>query len=90
MSDLNQIDVMQSKEGPKRRVEMSLKVNADSIDELVSYLRNFAFEVSTGTRTGVSGGYSTGAVYQIVEDESITHESWEKALNEHIESLQEK
>jgi len=69
---------------PKRRVEMSLKVNADSIDELVSYLRNFAFEVSTGTRTGVSGGHSTGAVYQIVEDESITHESWAVELEKYL------
>lgn len=80
-----------TKKAPKRRIEMNLKVSADSIDELVSYLRNFAFEVSTGTRTGVSGGYSTGAVYQIVEDESITHESWAANLEKYLaESSDEK
>lgn len=76
-------------EKPKRRVEFKLEVSADSIDELVSYLRNLAFEIQRGTRTGVSGGYSTGAVYQTVEDESITHESWEKVLNEYLDTLDE-
>ncbi len=75
---------------PKRRVEFKLEVSADSIDELVAYLRNLAFEIQQGTRTGVSGGYSSGAVYQTVEDESITHESWEKTLNKYLDTLDEK
>ena len=77
-------------EKPQRRIEFKVEISADSIEDLTSYLRGLAFEIDQGTRTGVCGGYSIGSIYETIEDDTITHESWEKKLNEYIDSLDEK
>jgi hypothetical protein len=67
---------------------MTMMIGADSIDDLVGHLKSIIFDVKhRGSRGSVSGGYSAGGFYEISEDESITHETWGRSLNEYLESL---
>lgn len=72
---------------PRRRIKFKAEIEADSIDDLTDHFRQLAFEISTGSRKSVCGGYHVGSSYEVDEDESITHESWNKALNVYIKSI---
>lgn len=74
-------------EKPRRRIKFKAEIEADSIENLTDHFRQIAFEISTGSRKSVCGGFYVGSSYEIDEDKSITHESWNKALNAYIETL---
>lgn len=74
---------------PRRRVVCNLKIQADSIKDLTSALRCLETDIHMGTRNCVSGGYSSGHILEIDEDESITHDSWFESLEAHLESVKE-
>jgi hypothetical protein len=95
---MNQTDDNKAAEGgssplicspPRRRVVCNLKIQADSIKDLTSALRCLETDIYTGTRNCVSGGYSSGYILEIDEDESITHDSWFETLEAHLESVKE-
>lgn len=70
---------------PRRRLLLELELQADSVVDLVVALENFAIQVDRGELTdGCSGGYSTGSIYKLDEDKTITHESFVKALDEYL------
>lgn len=76
---------------PRRTYELDLKVGADSLDDLIRYLHSLQIELLRGMiSSGVSGGYSAGAVYTLSVDESITHDSWAEANERYVEYLRQR
>lgn len=76
---------------PRRAYELELKVGADSLDDLIGYLRTLETELHMGMiSNGVSGGYSAGAVYSLSVDESITHDSWAAENQRYVDWLNER
>lgn len=62
---------------PRRAFALDLKVEADTLEDLIGYLRSFETDLYMGKVThGVSGGYSAGSTYSLDVDETITHDSW--------------
>jgi hypothetical protein len=73
---------------PRRAYMLDLKVDADSLDDLIGYLRTFETDLYMGkVSKGISGGYSSGAIYDLSVDETITHESWVVALEAYINEI---
>ena len=71
---------------PVRKFKFSSVVEADSKEALVDRLRNFASQIETEKlTTGVSGGYSSGTIYELLIDETQTHDTFFKELNEYLD-----
>lgn len=76
---------------PRRRFWLKLKVEADTLDDLIGFLRGFETELYMGkVSNGVTGGYSAGAVYNFNEDDTITHESWAEANEAYVNWMRER
>ena len=77
----------EEKKYPRRRYVATLKVQADSERDLIGHLFNIAttWDREGMSRSSVSGGYSSGHIIEVDCDESITHESWEAALQKYLE-----
>jgi hypothetical protein len=73
---------------PRRAHVLELKIEADTLHDLIGYLRNFENQLAAGEITrGVSGGYSSGSIYAYSVDETITHDSWAEALNQYLDAI---
>lgn len=75
-------------EAPKRKVEIVLKIGADSRRDLASALYNLSIavdrdEVNVGT--GVSGGPNSGWMYDYRED-GLEHEEYFRQLDAYLEA----
>lgn len=76
---------------PRRAYVLELKVEADSVRDLVNYLHHFTTELYAGKISrGVSGGYSSGSVYSLDVDETITHAIWAEANQRYVDWLNER
>lgn len=71
---------------PRRRIEIDLKIGADDWRELRGILRHLETEIAMHERLSntVSGGYGSGFVMSVDEDESITHDSWAAELERYL------
>ena len=71
---------------PKRRWQLALTLHADTLDDALSELRCIAndAELDGLPMERTSGGSHTGYHLTVVEDESITAESYEEALHAFI------
>jgi hypothetical protein len=79
-----------SKTKPRRRVQISLEIGADSWDHLAASIHCIADDIDRQGKLppwSVSGGYSSGWHYTVSEDESITHESWAKANDAYVKEI---
>lgn len=71
----------------RRRYVAKINLQADTEKDLIRHL----FEIATGwdrdgmSSSSVSGGYSSGHIIEVDCDDSITHESWEEALEQYLE-----
>lgn len=75
---------------PRRAYVLDLKVQADSLDSLIGYLRSFETDLYRGEIShGVSGGYSAGSIYSLDVDETITHDAWAEANQRYVDWLGE-
>lgn len=77
---------------PRRRIEATIKIGADSWRDLQGALRCLETEVATDGRLSkwsVSGGFSFGWTVESSEDETITHDSWADANKAYCEALRE-
>lgn len=80
-----------TKAGPRRRVEATISISADSWDDLRRELNHLATEVARHgslSKWSVSGGYSTGHIIETSEDETVTHDSWAEANEAYCRALQ--
>ena len=79
---------MDDLKAPRRAHVLELKVEADTLHDLIGYLRNFENQLAAGKITsGVSGGYSSGSIYEYSVDETITHDGWAQALDRYLSAL---
>lgn len=62
---------------PRRAVRLTMEVDADTRADLASYLINMAHKIERGLVTrGVSGSPSSGAIYELLEDPTQTHDAY--------------
>lgn len=70
---------------PRRSHELILQIGADTKRDLVNALRQMALEIDMDQLTaGVSGGYSSGAIYAYQHDPAITHDAYFAALEQKL------
>lgn len=77
---------------PRRRIEASIRISADSWDDLRRELNHLATEIASHgmlSKWSVSGGYSTGHIIETSEDETITHDSWAEENEAYCRSLKD-
>lgn len=69
----------------RRAFVLTLELQADTRNDLIGELRHLEFMIASEQLAhGVSGGYSTGSVYDLNVDESITHDLYMEQLNEYL------
>lgn len=73
---------------PTRAVRLTLKLDADDMQELAWALRNIADRAERGEMTtGCTGGPSSGYIYELLQDPTITHDSYHAALRAYLDGL---
>lgn len=76
-------------EAPKRACRFVLDLEADTRDDLATALYNIASQIERGELTqGVSGGYSSGYIYELSENDRPTHTEWAKQLRAYLDAKQ--
>lgn len=72
-------------QAPRRAVRLTLVMDADSRHDLASLLLSMAEQIERGQiTTGVSGGYSSGSIYELTEDPTITHDDYFAQLQAYL------
>lgn len=73
-------------DGPRRRIEVTLKLSADSWQEVSWALRELSTDCAIRPKhgTSVSGGVGRGYIWSADEDDAITHESWYAELENYL------
>lgn len=62
---------------PRRAFCLTLELQADTREDMVNALINMAGEIDREElTTGVSGGYSSGAIYELLVNPEQTHAAW--------------
>ena len=76
-------------EKPKRAVQFSLELEADTIEELENTLYNILIRMERGelSSTGVSGGVSSGYSYELISNDRPTHKEYVQQLNTYLDYL---
>lgn len=68
-----------------RALRLTLKLEADSRQELSVALRNMADQIDLSELTvGVSGGPYSGAIYELLHDPAQTHEQYFRDLQAYL------
>lgn len=81
---------MSDMEKPRRRVEINLRIGADSWDEVRKVFHQLETELAMKQQfssTIVSGGYASGYILCSNEDEAVTHDSWFEQNELYLNSL---
>lgn len=74
---------------PKRACRFMLDLQADTRKELADALYNMAIQIERGEMTnGVSGGYPSGFIYELVENDRPTHDEFVRDLRAYLEAKQ--
>lgn len=72
---------------PHRACRLTLVLEADTLHELASALLNFAYRVEADQMTtGVHGGPSSGAIYELHCDAHPSHDEYFKQVRDYLES----
>lgn len=75
---------------PTRAYRLILKLEADNRDHMATALFDLAARVSRDElTTGVSGGKSSSAIYELLSDPSQTHERYFSEVHEYLAALKE-
>lgn len=74
---------------PKRRIALTLSLEADSRAAAIDAIDQIVRELRMGylQSEACSGGYSSGYTLKIIEDETVTHDSYFAKLNAYIEQM---
>lgn len=74
---------------PVRAVRLTLRLDADDLPELADGLRSLARAAEREElTTGVYGGPCSGAIYELLQDPTVTHDSYHAALRAYLTSLE--
>lgn len=72
-------------QAPRRAVRLTLVMDADTRHDLASLLITMAEQIERGQiTTGVSGGCSSGSIYELTEDFAITHDVYFEQVREYL------
>lgn len=73
---------------PKRACVLTLEMEADTHQEMVSALRNFMIQLDRKELggSGVSGGYSSSHIYSLTVADQPTHDEFFEQLNAYLEA----
>lgn len=72
---------------PKRACRLVLDLQADNRQSLSDALYNMASRIERGEMTqGVSGGYSSGYIYELTESDRPTHDEWARDLRAYLDA----
>ena len=70
---------------PKRAVRLTLKLDADTKNDLARELENIASMIDRDELTvGVSGGFSSGYIYELLHDPEQTHDKYFMELRDYL------
>ncbi len=76
----------QSTPAPARAYRLNLALGADTAAEIANALRNLATRIECNeVTTGVCGGPSDGAIYELLTDPEMTHDAYRAALRGYLE-----
>jgi len=71
---------------PRRACQLTLQLDADSLPELATALINIAAQVERGEMTtGVSGGPTSGHIYELLHNAEQTHEKYFAEVRTYLE-----
>lgn len=71
---------------PRRAFTLTFEIGADTRDDLVHALHNFAEQIARDeVSRGCWGSPSNGAAYELLVDESQTHDKYFEAINKYLE-----
>lgn len=73
-------------DAPRRACRFVLDLEADTRDDIAAALYNMASQIERGEMTqGVSGGYSSGYIYELSESDHPTHTEWAESLRAYLD-----
>jgi hypothetical protein len=76
-------------DAPKRACRFVLDLEADTRQDLADALHNMADRIERSEMTrGVSGGYSSGYIYELIESDGPTHDEWARELRAYLDAKQ--
>ena len=70
---------------PTRQFELTLKIGADTMKDLVSLLDHFTGEIETGLKGCAHGGCSAGGYFNLREYFGMTHDKYVELLHTYLE-----
>lgn len=74
---------------PKRACQFLLDLQADTRQDLADALYNMAIQIERGEMTvGISGGNSSGYIYELIENERPTHDEFVQKLRAYLSAKQ--
>lgn len=74
-------------DAPKRACRFVLDLEADTRDDLATALFNIASQLERSELTqGVSGGYSSGYIYELSENDRPSHTEWAQQLRAYLDA----
>lgn len=74
-------------EQPRRAFVFTLKLGADTREELVRALDQISYQIAADQMTtGVSGGVGSGYTYELLHDPEQTHEKYFAELHAYLDS----
>lgn len=70
---------------PVRAVRLTLRLDADDLHELARALYAIGDNAERGELTvGCSGGPSSGYIYELLQDPTMTHDIYHQALRDYL------
>ena len=73
---------------PHRAYRLSMKIEADTKEDLLHEIDHLHQRIAMDDiTTGVYGGSSSGAVYQLLVDSDMTHDLYFSELNKYLENI---
>lgn len=76
---------------PVRAFRLTLALEADTRQDMADAMRNMANRIDREQVTvGVWGSPSDGAIYELLTDPSVTHDSYHAALREYLKQQENK
>lgn len=71
---------------PTRALRLTIAIEADTDTDMANALRNLADRIERDqVTTGVWGGCSDGAIYELLRDPAMTHDAYHAALRAYLD-----
>lgn len=70
---------------PMRAYTFRAELGADTLEDLIGFLRHIEYQILTGSTDVTSGGYSSGGNWHIVHDPEMTHDRYFEIVNAYLE-----